>query len=272
MSKDPWFKFYPTDWDSDVKLQSCSLAAQGLLIKLMCMMHQSPKPGYLLIGSSAPTWAQVGRVGRVPHNTLCKYLNELLENGVLVEEDGVLVCQRMVRDQAYRESQAEHGKKGGNPKLTGKTHKGSLIPRSQKSEARKRHTTTVRVFSLPDWMPEDAWKLFLDHRKKVKAPVSEKAYPSFVEKFHKLKDAGWPPDKVVDTIVEKGWRWFKPEWMKDQPNNLPPPPDTTGEERRALEKAREENPDEWVGPEEMARIRAKFGFDFGKRVTTGTSG
>jgi len=149
VAKDPWYKLYPEIWEADVKLQSCSLAAQGLLLKLMNMMHQSEKPGYLLIGSSAPTWAQVGRVGRVPYNTLCKYLKELLEKEVLVEEDGVLVCKRMVRDQAYRQQQSEYGKKGGNPKLVGETLKGRLIPRSKMLDVRDKKEIKIEGTIVP---------------------------------------------------------------------------------------------------------------------------
>jgi len=63
--------------------------------------------------------------------------------------------------------------------------------------------------------------MFLDHRKKVKAPITEKAYPSFLAKFQKLNEKDWPPCKVVDLLVEKGWRWFKPEWLEGKPGSIP---------------------------------------------------
>jgi len=264
MPKDPWFKFFPTEWMADAKLRSCKLSTRGFLLELMCLMHQSPKPGYLLIGQNVPSLYTISVVISTPIPTVKRHVKSLLENGVIIEDDGVLVCPRMVRDYALRETRREVGRKGGNPVLV----KQDVNPRSKKLETRvKKEITTTEeknMFSLPDWMPKTTWDLFLDHRKKVKAPVSEKAYPSFIEKFGKLKEAGWSPARVVDIMTEKGWRWFKGEWVKDEAQYLPPPPDTTGEERRALEKARKENPDDWVGPEEMAEITKKFGMDFGK--------
>lgn len=82
---------------------------------------------------------------------------------------------------------------------------------------KKKKTHTGENFELPEWMPEETWSVFLSHRKAVKAPVIEKAYPAFIEKFLRLKAKGWNPKEVVDVMIEKGWRWFKPEWVeKDQ--------------------------------------------------------
>ena len=155
MAKDPWFKFYPTDWLSDSKLQSCSLGARGLLIEVMCLMHQSRRPGYLLINGHKPPINTLKTLVKTHHKTLITHLKELLDNGVLKEEDGVLVCPRMVRDQAYRESQSNHGKRGGNPKLVDQTHKGSLKPRSQKLEARDKETTTTTTTNMCVLAPDD---------------------------------------------------------------------------------------------------------------------
>jgi hypothetical protein len=44
-------------------------------------------------------------------------LRELLENAVVVLEDGVIVCPRMVNDTAKSLKFREYGKQGGNPRL-----------------------------------------------------------------------------------------------------------------------------------------------------------
>lgn len=86
-------------------------------------------------------------------------------------------------------------------------------PYPDPDENKKKKTHTGEKFQLPEWMPEETWSVFLAHRKAVKAPVTEKAYPTFIEKFFRLKSKGWPPKEVVDVMIEKGWRWFKPEWL-----------------------------------------------------------
>lgn len=161
MAKDPWYKFYPEVWESDTKLQSCSLEAQGFLIKMMNMMHQSCKPGYLLINGAIPPMTTLCSLSRLHHKTVYKNLKELLGKGVLVEEDGVLCCKRMVKDHAFRESQRAFGKKGGNPAITESTVKGSvktpLKPRSKSIEYRvkKKETTKERIV-VPDKFTTDA--------------------------------------------------------------------------------------------------------------------
>ncbi len=117
-NKAPSFQFYPEDWLSNVKLQLCSMTAQGLLINLMCLMHQSEKYGYLLINGSQTNHKQLIKLLRMHHKTFNKALSELISCGVLKEdENGVLYCKRMVDDNRLREIRREAGKLGGNPHL-----------------------------------------------------------------------------------------------------------------------------------------------------------
>jgi hypothetical protein len=118
MDKTPAFQFYPADWLNDIKLQSCSLEAQGLLINLMCLMHQSEKYGYLLINEVIPPDKEVARLLRLHHKTYHTKLIELLNKGVLYqEESGVIFCKRMVKDEQIRQIRREAGKLGGSPLL-----------------------------------------------------------------------------------------------------------------------------------------------------------
>lgn len=128
--KRPAFQFYPADWRSDVELRSCSLAARGLWIDLMCVMHNSEPYGHLTLNGRAMTPAQIvnqigGSVGNIR-----KLLDELIANGVArCTDEGVIFSKRMVDDERKRNVRAnggaagaehgakgaEHGKKGGRP-------------------------------------------------------------------------------------------------------------------------------------------------------------
>lgn len=117
-AKSPSFQFYPADWLTDIKLQTCSLAAQGLLINLMCLMHQSTQYGYLLINGDKPDLKTSKNLLRVHHNTYLRLSKELITKGVLmVDKNGVLFCERMVKDEYIRQVRREAGFKGGNPNL-----------------------------------------------------------------------------------------------------------------------------------------------------------
>ncbi len=116
--KAPAFQFYPADWLNDIKLQSCSLAAQGLLVNLMCLMHQSEKYGFLLINGRIPLPKEVSHLLRLHHKTYQARLIELILNGVLYEDENkAIYCKRMVKDEHIRQVRREAGKLGGNPLL-----------------------------------------------------------------------------------------------------------------------------------------------------------
>ena len=68
--------------------------------------------------------------------------------------------------------------------------------------------------TLPEWLPKDLWDSFLAHRKAIKAPIPPQNAQRVIKKLSKLKDDGYPPEYVIETMIERGWRWYKPEWDK----------------------------------------------------------
>jgi len=123
--KRPSFQFYPADWLNDIKLQTCSLGAQGLLVNLMCLMHQSDRYGYLLINNLVPDDKTVAKLLRLHHKTYHTRLIELLLYGVLCrDEKGVIFCKRMIKDEYIRDIRRVAGKLGGSPLLKQKVKQG----------------------------------------------------------------------------------------------------------------------------------------------------
>lgn len=119
--KRPAFQFYPADWRKDAALQSCSIAAQGLWINILCIAHECEPYGHMTVNGKAMTPAQIGRLVGLSAKECEKLLGELLEAGVSsVREDGGIFSRRMVRDEDLRNRRsdgggagAEHGAKGG---------------------------------------------------------------------------------------------------------------------------------------------------------------
>ena len=118
MSKIPSFQFYPADWLNNIPLQSCSLAARGLLINMMCVMHQSEKYGYFLIRDKKPTPKQSQLCLKCDTKSFSRCIKELLETKCIrIDDNGVYYCRRMIEDEKLREIRRVAGGKGGNPKL-----------------------------------------------------------------------------------------------------------------------------------------------------------
>jgi hypothetical protein len=116
-----WMRFFPADWLADVALNSCSLAARGAWIGMLCLCAQAPRTGFLQLPNGAEispeTLAKL--LGIAPREARSALI-ELEQAGVFSrDETGAIYSRRMVKDAAFREKQARNGRKGGNPKLTG---------------------------------------------------------------------------------------------------------------------------------------------------------
>lgn len=118
--KRPAFQFYPADWRKDVELQSCSMAAQGLWINVMCLAHECEPYGHLTVNGKAMTAAQIGRhVGTNQRETQA-LIDELMEAGVARRTDeGALFSKRMVADEDLRNRRAAGGKEGAEHGIKG---------------------------------------------------------------------------------------------------------------------------------------------------------
>lgn len=118
----PWMKFYPQDWRADERLRLCSLAARGLWVEMMAIMHRATPYGHLLIGGISPTPAQLAtQVGADARSVEAAYA-ELERAGVFSKDEGeVIFSRRMVRDNQKAETARANGRTGGNPALKGRS-------------------------------------------------------------------------------------------------------------------------------------------------------
>jgi hypothetical protein len=117
--KRPAFQFYPGDWRRDAGLRACSIAARGLWIELMCVMHDGAPYGHLSVNGVPLTDDQAALAIGVLVGDYRAALAELERFGVARRTaDGVLFSNRMVKDHEIRVMRAEVGRKGGNPALT----------------------------------------------------------------------------------------------------------------------------------------------------------
>ncbi len=136
--KRPAFQFYPADWRKDVELQSCSMAAQGLWINVMCLAHECEPYGHLTINGKAMTAAQLGRQVGLGAKECEALLAELVDAGVAKKtEEGVIYSKRMVADERLRNVRAAGGKEGSEYGHLGKEH-GSKGGRPRKETGDKK--------------------------------------------------------------------------------------------------------------------------------------
>jgi hypothetical protein len=150
---DPWMKFYPSDWRSEPRLRLVSMAARGLWVEMLCIMHESDPRGDLTVGGVALDAAKLARMVGEGEEMVSALLAELKEAGVYsTRKNGVIFSRRMEKDEIKRRKLRENGRKGGNPSLRKDTGIDALDnqadkpteARSQKPEAREERKTATQ--------------------------------------------------------------------------------------------------------------------------------
>ena len=138
----PWLQFYPADWESD-SISGCSLAAQGLWLRMMFVMHTSRRYGYLEVeGKSIPDEMMFRRCGCLSVEEYRGLVAELFAAGVPSKtENGVIYSRRMVRDQNERDSGADRQRRHRHGSVTpmsqGEVRCQKSVVRDQRSEKEK---------------------------------------------------------------------------------------------------------------------------------------
>jgi hypothetical protein len=101
MSDKPWMKFYPRDWRGDQALRVVSLAARGLWMEFLCIMHEAKPYGHLLINGKPIGDDALAVVVGATADQISKAILELREAGVLsTTRNGIIFSRRMIKDDA----------------------------------------------------------------------------------------------------------------------------------------------------------------------------
>jgi hypothetical protein len=164
--KEPWMKFYPSDWRGDPRLRMCSIGARGLWMEMLCIMHEAEPYGHMVVGNVPVTNRQLASLAAISQTDCMKFMAELESSRVYSRQEGtgIIYSRRMVRDKAKAERDRENGKGGGNPKLKGGDNGGVNPPdnhpdKAQKLEARDQIDDVddgARTPGLPPSSPEMA--------------------------------------------------------------------------------------------------------------------
>lgn len=116
----PWSKFFWSDFESDNALRQCSLAAQGLWMRILCICARSEPRGYLTVAGVDLDVAALATAVSRPETEVAPLLDEL-ERWAVFSRDrkNRIYSRRMVRDEKRIKTATKNGVKGGNPRLSG---------------------------------------------------------------------------------------------------------------------------------------------------------
>lgn len=95
----PWFKFAPQAWRGDQSLRAVSIAARGLWIECLCIMHEAKPYGHLVLNGAPVGVDALARMTGVTVDEATELLSELRQAGVFsMTGKGVIFSRRMVHD------------------------------------------------------------------------------------------------------------------------------------------------------------------------------
>lgn len=186
----PAIHLYPGDWLRD-PISGCSLAAQGLWLRMMFVGHDAANYGEIFASDLLPAKAAIARRCGCSVDEFDALFSELLEAGVPRIIDGVVVSQRMVRDGKLRDVRAKSGRKGG--KQNGKQNRSKT---KANHEAKHEQNTEVEIENEDvieiDFF-EEFWRAFPPGRKRSKGNA-RKAFAKAIAKC--------PPQELVSAAAE----------------------------------------------------------------------
>lgn len=222
----PWLKFYPSDWRSDPALRMCGLAARGLWIEMLALMHEAVPAGHLVVAGRCPTDAQLAVLAGTTPDQIPDLIGELEAAAVFSRtKEGVIYSRRMLRDTKKAATARKNGAKGGNPNL-GKDRekpewdnpsvKGDDKP--QKPEARSQKIGSSEPIKPRDALCEvvsaETAEAFIAMRKAIRAPLTAKAAQLIAADLRGRPEA----EAAMLKSIKHSWRGVFPD---DQQSHHP---------------------------------------------------
>ena len=236
MSKWTWSKWTWADWERDPALRRCGFAAKGLWMDMLCLMDAGEERGFLTVNHRAATNTEIARMLRADARTVERLIGELEANGVFSRDDRLAVySRRMLRDASTSRMNAENGSRGGNPQLKKNKELGEIPvnqpvkareevdidknkrdkPLPSKAPSAKADAPAEPPLVFPDWLPIDAWRDFVEHRKQMRKPMTPNAKRLLIQKLGMFHAKGIDVAAALNASTTNGWTGvFEP---KEQP-------------------------------------------------------
>ena len=201
----PYLPLYVQDFLTDEKLVDCSASANGVYIRLMCILHKSEPYGKILLKqkykqneSMCLNFASM-LLRQMPYSMseIHDGLEELLDNKIIEIEGDYLLQKRMVKDGELSEKRAVAGQKGGKKSL------GFCSSKSQsKSTSKSEANSENEIENAEEW---------LKVRKNKKLTQTETAFRKTKAEIDK---SGRNANDCITLCVERSWGGFKAEWVE----------------------------------------------------------
>jgi hypothetical protein len=169
----PWIKLH---WALLSSRDWVALDDASRVLAIACMLVASRNEGLVPVD---PTY-----IKRVAYLNQTPNFKPLIECGFLESASTMLADARLETEGARPETETE----------------------TYKKETEKESTPSA----LPTWIPQDAWKAWLEVRRRIGAPNTEYALNLAIRKLGRYRAEGHDPKLVLEQAIERGWRGLFP--------------------------------------------------------------
>lgn len=208
MSAAPWIKFYPRDWRGDQALRAVSVAARGLWIECLCIMHEAKPYGHLVLNGEPVEGGVLARMTGTSVDEVSALMAELRQAGVLsVTAKGVVFSRRMTKDHARAQKGSKAAKKRWSQDAENKeqseqpNRSPNSCPITQKPEARSQNKSSDPIGSGQQAeFSDDRTKLFGEARRWLERRTEKRdgAHRALIGRW--LKETGDDASAVLEAI------------------------------------------------------------------------
>jgi len=206
MAKDPAFLFYSQDFITGTMFMSDE--ETGKYVRLLCAQHQKG-----------------GLIDKTAFNLIVGN-SKLLREKFIETEDGFFnerLMEEMVKRQKKSSNLSDNAKTRWSMQKQSKCKANAehqhIPPEDEdESESKDINNKGKEAFVLPDWIPEETWKAYLEIRNKKKAAKTVYALNLVIKELQKIKkEHGHNPVDVLNKSIKSGWTDVYP--LKDGGNN-----------------------------------------------------
>ena len=173
----PWIKLHRSLLD-DYEFQRLHVASRALAPCLWLLASEHPE-GHVKASTEILSFRL-----RLPEKEVETGLRPLIDNGFFE-----------VLDDCKHDASA----------LLARCLRGATPERERETE-----TDKPKAPELPEWVPGDAWKAWLEVRPKVKAPNTPRALTLAIRELEKLRADGHDPRAVLEQSTVRGYRGLFP--------------------------------------------------------------
>ena len=144
-----------------------------------------------------------------------RFLTRLQTEQMIGRETGqgksvITICNYRKYQDVYSETGQATGQATGQRSDSDRTakeqgNKGTIVEEEPNGSPSTARTRAADAFPQPDFADADVWADFLRNRKAKRLPNTATAYRKFIKDIEALADPQWPPGRLLEAIVARGW-------------------------------------------------------------------